>query len=107
MNNDCFICHVRPGSLVALPKGVRLVCDRCLDKIPKSVLNEEGPERELFCPGCGMETTIGTFDVVECYPNPKTIDDLIGPYGAVPHFCERCIPTRKRLSPTGRAIEKR
>jgi hypothetical protein len=82
MDNDCFICHARPGSPVALPKRVRLVCDRCLDKIPESVLNEEGPECELFCPACGTEATIGTY-VVEWYPDPKAVDDLIGPYCAM------------------------
>ena len=87
MDNDCFICHARPGSPVAFPKGMRLVCDHCLDKIPKDVLNEEGPERELFCPACGMEATVGTFDAVAFYPDPKAVDDLIGPYCAM---CLRC-----------------
>jgi hypothetical protein len=80
---NCFICGVRPGSPVAFPKGMLPVCDRCLDKIPKSVLNEPEPERELFCPACGMEATIGTFNAVECYRDPKAADDLIGPYCAL------------------------
>jgi hypothetical protein len=71
MDNDCFVCHAQPGKPAVLPKGVRLVCDCCLDKVLQSLMNQEEPERELFCPVCGMETTIASADGVVYYPNPK------------------------------------
>jgi hypothetical protein len=72
MDHECFICHVRPGRPVALPNGVRLVCDCC--SVLQSVMNEQEPERELFCVVCGMETTVVGIDAVVHYENPKDLD---------------------------------
>jgi hypothetical protein len=103
-DNDCFICHAQPGKTVilpiVLPKGVRLVCDCCLDKVPQSVMNEKEPERELFCPVCGMETTIVSYDAVVYYPNLKDVDYVIGPYAAV---CSRCAAFLRTIHPNPEA----
>jgi len=50
-------------------------------------LDPELPEREMYCPVCDMVTTIFSYDAVGCFPNPKEIDDIIGPYCAA---CDRC-----------------
>jgi hypothetical protein len=100
MDTDCFICHAWPGKPAVLPKGVRLICDHCLDKIPQSLMKEEEPERELFCPVCGMETTIVSSDAVKLYPNPKAIDYLIGPYSAV---CSHCVTFLRTIHPSPEA----
>jgi hypothetical protein len=71
-----FICHARLGKPVALPNGVRLVCDCCL--VPQSVMNEHEPERELFCAVCAMGTTIVCADIYCALPNPKALDYVIG-----------------------------
>ena len=84
---ECFICHARPGMTVVLPNGVRFVCESCLNTMPKNATKAEAPERELFCPVCGMKTTIVTFDATECDFNSKALDYVIGPYTAM---CSRC-----------------
>jgi hypothetical protein len=71
--------------------GVRkLICD----------VNEKEPERELFCPVCGMETTIVSSDAVKLYPNPKAIDYIIGPYSAV---CSHCVTFLRTIHPSPEA----
>ena len=46
-------------------------------EVPQSVMNEQEPERELFCPVCGMETTVVGIDAVVHYENPKDLDYVI------------------------------
>jgi hypothetical protein len=52
-------------------------------EVPQSVMNEQEPERELFCPVCGMETIVVGIDAVVHYENPKDLDYVIGPYEPV------------------------
>jgi len=47
-------------------------------EVPQSVMNEQESERELFCPACGMETTVVGIDAVVHYENPKDLDYVIG-----------------------------
>jgi hypothetical protein len=96
MDNDCFICHAQPGKPLVLPKGVRLVCDCCLDKVPQSLMNEKEPERELFCPVCRTKTTVVGYDAVMFYRTSKDLDYIIGPYAAV---CSCCITFLRTIHP--------
>jgi hypothetical protein len=41
-------------------------------------MQEKEPERELFCPACGMETVIISADAIMYEPNPKHVDYVIG-----------------------------
>jgi hypothetical protein len=63
-------------------------------------MNEKEPERELFCPVCGMETTIVSYDAVVYYPNLKDVDYVIGPYAAV---CSRCAAFLRTIHPNPEA----
>jgi rRNA maturation protein Nop10 len=58
------------------------------------------PERELFCPVCGVKTTIITFDAIECDPSPKALYYIIGPYSAM---CDRCGSVLRTIHPTPEA----
>jgi hypothetical protein len=70
--------------------GIRkLVCD----------LQEEAPNRQLFCPICRMETTIESLDALESDPNPKTIQ-YARPYGA---GCLRCYAMLRTNHPSPEA----
>jgi hypothetical protein len=95
-NGCCLICHAQSGKPSVLPKGVRLVCDCCLDKVPQSLMQEKEPEHELFCPACGMETVIVGADAIMYEPNPKHVDYVIGPYTAV---CHRCFAFLRTIHP--------
>jgi hypothetical protein len=46
-------------------------------EVAQSIMNEQEPERELFCPVCGMETTVVGIDAVVHYENPKDLDYVI------------------------------
>jgi hypothetical protein len=86
---ECFICHARADMTVALPNGVHFVCETCFDK--DTTKAPEAPERELFCPVCGMETTIVSFDANECGLNSsdEVLDYILGlgPYSALCRCC--------------------
>jgi hypothetical protein len=65
-----------------------MLCDGCSDKVPQSVMQVEEPERELFCPVCGVERTVVGTDAVIRDPNPaKNVDYIIGPYAAACSVC--------------------
>ena len=70
-------------------------------EVPQSVMNEQEPERELFCPVCGMETTVVGIDAVVHYENPKDLDYVIGPYAAV---CSRCFAFLRTIHPDPEAV---
>jgi hypothetical protein len=100
----CFICQ-QPGRLVFFLQAPKIVCDCCLDKILKKDPRHElleTPERELFCPACGIpaaivvfmsEEAIGTFDADSCIPNAMDIDLIVGPYTAACTGCAAFLPT--------------
>jgi hypothetical protein len=77
MDDECFICHDRLNKLgVVLPKRDATGFSTAV-KCRKASLNEQEPERELFCPVCGMETTVVGIDAVVHYENPKDLDYVI------------------------------
>jgi hypothetical protein len=67
-------------------------------ELPQSVMNEQEPERELFCPVCGMETT-----VVRrlCY---RALRGCVQPLFRI--FANDTSPTLKRCSIAGAIIQK-
>ena len=72
-------------------------------------MNVEELEAQLFCPVCGMETTVVGTDAVMQWPTSKEVDYVIGPYAAVCsrwHFCERFIRALKPRSIIGATIQK-
>jgi hypothetical protein len=97
--NECFVCRTRPGLPVVLPKGVRVVCESCVNKMPKNATKAEGAEPELYCPVCGMKTIIVSFDAIECSPR-RTALDYVAPYSAA---CSLCDSVLRTIHPTPEA----
>jgi hypothetical protein len=100
MADRCFICHERPGHPLVLPDRVQMLCDCCSRQVPQSAMNVPEPEAKLFCPVCGMETTVVGTDAVMHFPTSKAVDYVIGPYGAV---CSRCFTFSRTIHPSPQA----